>query len=35
MLINLIVQSLTVKLMRGSKWMHFYSLYGIPDLLEF
>lgn len=35
MLINLIVQSLTVKLMRGSEWMHLYSLYGICGLLAF
>lgn len=33
MLINRIVQSLTVKLMRGSEWMHLYSLYETRALL--
>lgn len=28
MLINCIVQSLTVTLRRGSEWVHLYSLYG-------
>lgn len=33
MLINRIVQSLTVKLMRGNEWMHLYSLYETRALL--
>lgn len=35
MLINCIVQSLTVTLMRGSEWVRLYSLYGTHALLAF